>query len=153
MIRNYCAPILLLIILASCNSPKPADNASLPIEGTWRLLSETKIEKGDTTFTPASDQLPMVKIINKTHFTFLRHDLNQGKDSINAFYMSGGGRYELSGDQYTEHLEYCTAREWENNDFHFTVTIEGDTLIQQGEEKVEGAGIDRVIIEKYARVK
>jgi hypothetical protein len=139
--------LLILVALASCNSKN-----SKSIEGTWRLLSETKIEKGDTTFTPASDQLPMIKVINDSHFTFLRHDLQQGKDSTNSFFSAGGGRYELKGDQYTEYLEYCSAREWENNTFHFTVKVIGDTLVQQGEEKVAGTDIDRVIIEKYSRV-
>lgn len=50
-------------------------------------------------------------------------------------FSAGGGRYELNGDKYTEHLEYCSAKEWESHDFHFTVTIKGDTLIQQGVEK------------------
>lgn len=137
----------------SCNQQPAERNSSLPIEGTWLLLSETKIEKGDTIFTPASKDIPMVKILNKSHFTFLRHDLQKGKDSTSALFVAGGGRYELQGDQYTEHLEYCSARDWENNDFHFTVTIQGDTLVQQGQEKVEGTDIDRVIIEKYSRVK
>lgn len=156
MNRNHTCTafaFLLLISFASCNTPKPADDVASPsIEGTWRLLSETKIEKGDTTFTPASDQLPMIKMLNKSHFSFMRHDLLKGKDST-AFFSSGGGRYELKGDQYTEYLEYCTAREWENNEFHFTVSIEGDTLLQQGQEKIEGTEIDRVIIERYSRVK
>jgi hypothetical protein len=145
----FAASFLLLI---SCNAPKPEDTAGTPIEGTWELLSETKIEKGDTTFTEASKSIPMIKVINATHFTFLRHDLQKGKDST-AMFSAGGGRYDLKGDQYTEHLEYCSARDWENNEFHFTVTVDGDQLTQQGQEKVEGTDIDRVIIEKYRRVK
>jgi hypothetical protein len=135
------------LVLISCNSPKPG------LEGTWELLSETKIAKGDTTFTEASKAIPMIKVINATHFTFLRHDLTKGKDSTDAMFSAGGGRYELKGDQYTEFLEYCSAREWENNTFHFTVTVEGDQLTQEGHEKVEGTDIDRRIIEKYKRVK
>ena len=44
-------------------------------------------------------------------------------------------------------------REWEGHSFNFTVTISNDTLIQKGIEKVENLGIDRLIIEKYVRVK
>ena len=62
------------------------------------------------------------------------HDLTKGKDSA-AFYTSGGGKYELKDSSYTEHLEYCSDRQWEGNDFHFTVTITNDTLVQQGIEK------------------
>jgi hypothetical protein len=53
---------------------------------------------------------------------------------------------------YTEHLEYCSARNWEGNDFKFTISIKADTLIQTGVEKVESAGVNRVNIEKYIRV-
>jgi len=54
---------------------------------------------------------------------------------------------------YKENLEYCSAREWEGNDFTFTVTIKNDTLIQSGTEKVEAAGVNRINIERYTRVK
>ena len=94
----------------------------------------------------------MIKIINNTHFSFLRHDLNKGKDST-ATFVAGGGTYELKGNEYSEHLDYCSAREWEGNSFHFTVAIQNDTLVQSGREKIEGTGIDRIIIEKYFRVK
>jgi hypothetical protein len=139
----------------ACNKPQPAAEIkpeTLPIEGTWELLSETKIEKSDTTVTPAAKNQRMIKIINKTHFAFLRHDLNGGKDSTNAIYVAGGGTYDLKDGAYTEHLEFLNFREWENHDFHFTVKIQNDTLVQQGQEKIEGTDIDRYIIEKYARV-
>jgi hypothetical protein len=145
---------MLTILMMSCEARKTdigAPENSLPLEGTWELLSETKIENGDTTYSEASKAQPMIKIINKTHFAFLRHDLTQGKDST-ALFVAGGGRYTLKDHDYTEYLDYFISREWENNTFHFTVDIKNDTLIQSGIEKVEGLGIDRIIIEKYKRV-
>jgi hypothetical protein len=67
--------------------------------------------------------------------------------------VAGGGSYSLTGSTYTEHLEYCSDRAWEGNDFSFVVTVKNDTLIQQGVEKVEEAGVDRVNIEMYVREK
>ena len=93
----------------------------------------------------------MIKIINATHFAFLRHDLNKGKDS--AVYSSGGGRYTLADSQYTEHLDFCSAREWEGHSFQFTVSIKNDTLTQMGVERLENLGINRFNIEIYRRVK
>ena len=90
---------------------------------------------------------------NDTHFAFLKHDLNKGKDTATASFGSGGGSYTLTDSSYTEHLEYCNDRQWEGNDFTFTITIKNDTLIQSGIEKVEGAGINRLNIEKYVRMK
>ena len=78
--------------------------------------------------------------------------MNTPKDSPLHF-DAGGGAYKLSGNNYKEHLDYYNDRNWEGKTFSFTVSIQGDTLIQKGMEKVEGAGIDREIIEKYVRVK
>ena len=122
------------------------------IQGTWRLLQGTVIEKGDTIVTDHTKNTSFIKIINDTHFAFLQHDLNKGKDSVPVF-VSGGGSYSIKDSSYKEHLEYCSAREWEGNDFEFTIGIKNDTLIQQGIEKVESAGVNRINIEKYVRVK
>ena len=94
----------------------------------------------------------MIKVLNATHFAFLNHDLNQGKDTTASF-IAGGGTYTLVGDQYTENLEYCSAREWEGRAFKFSVTLQNDTLVQQGIEKLEDIGVERLNIEKYVRVK
>ena len=122
-----------------------------PIIGTWQLLTGTLIEKGDTSITDYTKDKSFIKIINNTHFAFLQHDLNKGKDS--AVFVAGGGTYLLNENNYTEHLEYCSAREWEGNDFSFTISISNDTLIQRGVEKIEAAGVDRLNIEKYIRVR
>lgn len=142
--------------LLSCN-PNAAQKPLVPspnaLVGTWQLMKSTIIEKGDTTSTDytKNKQLSFVKIINDTHFSFLQHDVNKGKDS--AVFVAGGGRYSLKDSAYTEHLEYCSARNWEGNDFTFTISLTNDTLVQQGIEKVEASGINRINIEQYVRVK
>lgn len=147
--------LLLVPMFASCgvkNRPEVPEHEPLQIVGTWRLLSGTLIEKGDTLVTDYTGQLSFIKMINDTHFAFFMHDLNQGKDST-AVFSSGGGSYTLQDNLYTEHLQYCSDRAWENNFFKFTVTIKQDTLVQTGVEKVESAGVDRLNIEKYVRLK
>jgi hypothetical protein len=151
------AGIVLLSVatlLASCDSQTTEEahqTSTAPIVGTWKLLTGTLIEKGDTIVTDYTKNTSFIKVINDTHFAFLQHDLTKGKDS--AVFVAGGGAYSLKDSSYTEHLEYCSAREWEGNDFAFTVSIKGDTLVQSGVEKVEAAGVNRVNIEKYVRVK
>ena len=115
--------ILSLVCLGLSCQDKESKTAEQPLKGTWQLITGTLIEKGDTTVTDYTRGVQMIKIINDSHFAFLNHDLNKGKDSVANQFVAGGGRYELSGDQYTEHLEYCSAREWEGNDFVFTVEI------------------------------
>jgi len=127
-------------------------SSKVPLSGTWKLITGTLIEKGKVTVTDYTTNLSFIKIINDSHFAFLQHDLNKGKDS-SAVFVAGGGRYTLKDSLYTEHLEYCSARNWEGNDFGFTVTIKGDTLIQKGLEKIESEGVNRLNIEKYIMIK
>ena len=142
-------------VLLSCTTStkeKETTVAAMPIEGNWELVSGTMIDKGDTTNTDYRKNQRMIKILTASRFAFLQHDLTKGKDST-AVFGAGGGTYTLVGDQYTENLEFCNAREWEDKSFHFTVTISNDTLIQQGVEKVEATGTDRYITERYVRIK
>jgi hypothetical protein len=147
--------VIITFLVASCAGRSNSDisgKKSLPIEGTWQLITGTIVANGKTTVTDYTKNLSFIKIINDTHFAFLQHDLTKGKDSLASF-SSGGGRYSLKDSLYTEHLEYCSAREWEGNDFSFTITMKNDTLIQKGVEKVESAGVNQVNIEKYIRLK
>lgn len=143
--------LLVFLIFVSCSS-ELNQTKKLPIEGTWLLISGKTIVKEDTTFTDYTDQQKTIKIINENHFSFLRHDLNKGADSA-AVFVAGGGKYSLEENTYTEHLEYCNFREWEDNSFDFEVQITNDTLIQKGIEKIEDLGIDQIIIETYLRLK
>ena len=154
-IKIMCGLISCASLLLSCGTKTQTDvihQTRLPIVGTWQLISGTTIEKGDTTITYYTKNLSFIKIINDTHFAFLKHDLTKGKDSTASF-GAGGGHYSLKDSTYTEHLEYCNDRQWEGNDFTFTVTIQNDTLIQSGTEKVANANVDRINIEKYIRLK
>lgn len=144
-----------IILLGSCTTKVEKSNLSNhlpPIVGTWKLLTGTTIEGKETTITNYTKNQELIKIINKSHFAFLRHDLKNGKDS-SAIFVSGGGKYSLNGNKYIEHLEYCNYREWENNSFEFEFEITGDTLVTKGVEKVENLKINRINIEKYIRVK
>ena len=143
-------PIILLFVLASCTTTVKESTTRPAIVGTWKLITGTLIEKGDTAITDYTKGQSFIKIINDTHFSFLLHDLNGGNDST-KLYASGGGKYTLVDDNYTEHLEYCSDRQWEGHDFSFKVTVKNDTLTQQGLEEVASAGVSRQNIEKYVR--
>lgn len=152
--KTGVAFIFICSIFLSCGQGTADTPSGLPqnsLTGTWKLVEATLIEKGDTTVTDYTGKVSFIKIINDTHFAFLQHDINKGLDS--AVYASGGGAYSLNGNQYTENLEYCSAREWEGHDFTFTIAMNGDTLIQSGIEELESAGINRQNIEKYLKVK
>src|SRR5450631_605463 len=124
--------VLLACTIYSCeskqNAEKPAGQVN-PMIGTWELVSGTTIQGKDTTFTDYTKTRKFLKIINGSHFAFVGHDLNKGKDSL-KFYTSGAGTYTLTDSSYTEHLQFCSDREWEGNDFSFQVQIQNDSLTQ-----------------------
>ena len=155
MEKAYCFCILTIAFMA-CGTKTTHENTAtkqaIPLVGTWQLISGMTIEKGDTTKTDYTTGQSFIKIINNTHFAFLKHDLSGGKGKT-ATYDSGGGRYTLVDSLYTEELDYCTEREWEKHSFNFTLSIHNDTLTQQGTEVVETAGVNRINVEQYVRVK
>lgn len=147
---NYLTGFALLSLVA-CNSPaEKKKDQSLNIQGTWQLVSATTTQNGKSEVTDYTAKLKMIKMFNDTHFAFLKHSTNP-KDT--ADFDAGGGTFKLDKDNYSEHLEYYKNKNWEGNTFNFKLSIKGDTLIQQGVEKVEGEGVDRVITEKYIKVK
>lgn len=155
--KSVIGLVILISSLISCQakndtatSKETQKETPKALEGTWKLVKGTLVEKGDTTVTDYTKNISFIKIINNTHFAFLQHDLSKGKNADSIF-VAGGGKYSLKDSTYTEHLEYCNARAWEGNDFTFTVTINNDTLTQHGIEKV--GDIERLNTEKYVRVK
>ena len=140
---------IITTIALSCNNQ--SKQTTLPIIGTWELISATSTEKNSTvsTFNPKTK---MIKIINPTHFAFFSHVLGGGKDSANNQFSAGGGSYTLVDSVYTENLEYFVDPRWENHQFSFTVILSGDTLTQKGVEKIDSLGIDHKIVERYKKV-
>ena len=141
--------VFIIVMATSCGNK--LKQSPISIIGTWVLISATTTER-DTTFSTFNPNSKMVKIINATHFAFLSHPLNMGKDSLTNVFTAGGGEYTLVDSIYTEHLEYFIDRKWENNKFQFVVKIVGDTLIQTGIEKIDKLGVNHVIVEKYKKV-
>lgn len=151
--KNQAIGILLALAAVSCGSKDTqTQSVTLPIVGTWKLLQGTTIKGNDTTRTDYTKGQEMIKIISPTHFAFLRHDLQHGKDST-ADYSAGGGRVTIGEKNYTEYLDYFNVREWEGGKFDFEYHISGDTLTITGIEKVEKLGVNHLNIETYIRQK
>jgi len=145
--KPFFGIIALLFVFCACEKQSTSS-----LEGTWQLISATSTEK-DSTFSTFNPKMKMIKIINASHFAFLSHDITGAKDSTRAAYTAGGGTYTLKDSLYSENLEYFIDPQWENHKFEFVVKIQNDTLVQKGVEKLEKLGIDRVIVEKYVRLK
>jgi hypothetical protein len=150
--------ILSIFALAACKAPadqKATDStltAKSPIVGTWKLISAVAVTKGDSvvTYPEKGQEDEMIKVINDDHFAFFKHDLKKGGKPI---FDSGAGTYSFSDGNYTENLQYCNYREWENHSFNFKARCKGDTLIQKGIEKIDSLKVDREIVETYVKIK
>ena len=151
---GFLAGLLALIFSCGTDAVKNGGvkQSEPPIVGTWKLISGTTIKGTDTVVTDYTIGQEMIKIISPTHFAFLRHDLNKGKDSTGS-YAAGGGRVKIGDSTYTELLDYFSVREWEGGEFKLSYQISGDTLITTGIEKVESLGIEHLNIERLVRVK
>jgi hypothetical protein len=153
--KQVLVVLFAVCFLFACQSNSESAKAIAPenpLIGTWQLISGTTITGKDTVNTDYIKNKRFLKIINGTHFSFVGHDLSKGKDSL-AFYSSGAGTYTLTDSNYTEHLQFCSDRAWEGNDFSFHIVIHNDSLTQTGIEKVEKINVDRLNIERYVRVK
>lgn len=132
---------LLVLAFISC---KEQPNK---LVGTWKMVYAETFEN-DSIKIKNLENTAFIKIINETHFAFF----NQQNDSNKNFY-GGSGTYELNGQNYIETLSFTAVEAIKNHKFPFKVFIKGDSLIQTGLEEIKEAGINRMITEKYVRIK
>lgn len=134
-----------MLALVGCNSKNSLTSNN--IEGTWKMVyAET--QENDSLKLKDLSNTTFIKIINKTHFSFFNQE-----NSGNKNFYSGAGTYVLDNDTYTETLSFTNFEPIKNHQFSFKIKRKKDTLIQSGIEKVEEAGINRRIVEKYIKVK
>jgi hypothetical protein len=148
--RNLLILPAAMLALASCKQPAQTASTQSPLNGSWKLVNSKSIVKKDTTDTSPKKGIETIKLYNDDHFSFFTH--NTMKMDTPQF-VAGAGTYTLKDNNYTEHLQYCSAREWENHDFNFTLTIKNDTMQQRGVEKIDSLHVDHVIIETYVKIK
>ncbi len=93
--------------------------------GSWELVSiaETALAlSGEFESDPNYQEAPTLKILNETHWMFIRQ-------SADKFVHSQGGRYSLeAGGFYTEYVEFSAIPENVGQEFRFECQVEGDSL-------------------------
>ena len=93
--------------------------------GTWELV-EIRESAGALTGEFSSDpdyqEAPTLKLLNETHWMFIRQSADQ-------FVHAQGGRYSLEpGGFYTEFVEYSAITANVGEQFSFECQLEGDSL-------------------------
>ena len=142
----------MFVVISSCSQIKEEKKSELAlekntIEGSWKLVYADILEN-DSLQVKDLGNTDFIKIINRTHFAFF----NQDRETSENF-MAGGGSYTFDGVSYKETLNFIASPDYRGHVFPFEVEIKGDSLIQKGHEKIEEAGLDRYIVEKYIRIK
>ena len=133
--------------------------------GEWRLVSAELTTKGST-ISIYDPKWEFVKIFTQTHFAFLTRlpedrapfsaeatdaELLRGAKSFNA----GGGRYDLVGADYIEHIQYCSYPNYEGQSIAFKLTFVDGVLTQEGIYPLKRLGFgdtDGYLVESYERL-
>ncbi len=134
---NSSKYLIWLVILAVAGCAETAEETEVvsaedavtdpcpDLMGSWELvqIQESALAlSGEFESDPDYQQAPTLKILNDTHWMFIRQSAQQ-------FVHAQGGRYTLEpGGFYTEHVEYSAIPENVGQSFSFECTLEGDSL-------------------------
>ena len=102
-----------------------AEGDSCPsLVGSWELVEirETSTAlSGEFESDPEYRQAPTLKVLNGTHWMFIRQ-------TAESFVHAQGGRYTLDSLGYTEYVEYSAIPQNVGQSFAFDCMMEGDSL-------------------------
>ena len=115
--------------LANGDAPMAEASAEAPcnsLTGSWELVSialDAPARSGEFETDPNYQEAPTLKILNDTHWMFIRQSSDQ-------FIHAQGGRYRLDHDsgKYTEIVEYSALPSNIGRSFTFDCHLEGDTI-------------------------
>jgi hypothetical protein len=96
--------------------------------GTWQLAS-CKYGTNQQSFAEPPSSQRRIKLITETHFTWVEFDTTTKKAQGMA-----GGAYSLSGDTYTESIDWADSgmESYLEKKHAFTIRVEGDRLLLSG---------------------
>lgn len=135
----HSACIVLVLLFSACaespdaTEPEP-EMASVAADehgfctslvGSWELVAINESAgalTGEFESDPDYQEAPTLKILNETHWMFIRQ-------TADVFVHAQGGRYSLEpGGFYTEHVEYSAISQNVGESFSFECMLEGDSL-------------------------
>ena len=132
----FALTLLVIFTFSACESEGDSAGATLEaasavsdpcpsLLGTWELVSIADTApalSGEFESDPNYQESPTLKVLNETHWMFIRQ-------SAESFIHSQGGRYTIEpGGFYTEYVEYSAIPENIGQQFRFECRLEGDSL-------------------------
>lgn len=97
------------------------DDPCPSLVGSWELVSiasDAPALTGEFESDPDYQEAPTLKILNDTHWMFIRQ-------SSERFIFAQGGRYTLEKGTYTEHVEYSAVPENVGKSYEFECSLDG----------------------------
>ncbi len=132
--------------------------------GEWQLIDAYMTIGGETNQTFDATRT-MIKLFTPTHFSFYSKTVNRAifsaevtdeeRLAASKTLDTGGGTYQLIGDQYTESVVYCSYPNYEGKSITFTLTLTEDELVQEGVYPLKDLGFadqDGYVKEVYRKV-
>lgn len=135
-VLSYLA-LLVFLIVSACGDTSSGEGDAADMEaaamddvcpslvGSWELISiadDSPALTGEFESDPNYQEAPTLKVLNNTHWMFIRQ-------SSESFIHAQGGRYTLeSGGFYTEYVDYSAIPGNVGKSFSFECRLEGDSL-------------------------
>ncbi|TLU61289.1 hypothetical protein FE810_14860 [Thalassotalea litorea] len=149
-LKNLAYLLLVLLISAlftSVKSPAFYDSVNGTaikntgvLQGTWKLLDGEFVDDKGQIKQYQDLKLTALKVLDDNHFSFI--SMADGK-----FWASAAGQYQVTGNQYQEHLRLASFKHEDGQRFVFTFHLAGDLWIT---ERFDGNG-RRVEFERWQR--
>ena len=131
----FAAAVVSLAVIGCADAPDEyadaaeeadaGDSICPSLVGTWELVSIKESAgalSGEFESDPDYQEAPTLKILNDTHWMFIRQ-------SAGEFVHAQGGRYTLeAGGFYTEYVEYSAITQNVGQQFMFECSLEGDSI-------------------------
>lgn len=125
-----------LCLFAGCEyyTEPPADataDSAMPegycddLTGSWQMVSMT-VTTADSIFTLDETQTPTLKVLNESHWMFIRQ-------SSDEFIFAQGGPYRLEDGVYTEVVAYSAEPENINQEYVFECELIDDAWYHKGD--------------------
>jgi hypothetical protein len=114
------AAVTVCVLLLGSGGAAPAGELPGPLDGAWEMVRGQQTRADGSVVEITRDDRQALKIIGSGHFVYISQD---GPD---AFHGAHGGRCEIDGSEYTEHVDHASLGQMRGQSYTFEFRLEGD---------------------------
>lgn len=124
----------LMLLLVSCQTIAPSGSNAL--DGAWEIVSGKYVSPEGRVTEYAAPEIRSLKVLNDSRFAFVTVRAD------GTFIRGAGGRYTISGNKYSEHLDKASMDGMRGKTYTFEWRLDGDRWYHTGTN--EGGRIEEV---------